>query len=247
MSNHKCKATKIIIEDQVMPQLLTSALEAYEIMHRAHKKGKEHNRLETFGLLWGYALPTRNDHPSRIAVNLATVETSALRHQNWVSPSTESIQMKVDFMKEFWPHIELIGTFHSHPYENISEVNQAKGWRASTSIDNETGDEGFWPYFHESNFPELDEMAHLVITVAAMGRASNSPPQRLSGKEKSSGHTFNIKNHKVWIKGYTTAAFEEIDMDEASSEITETRTYGVFGNEDVSLEIPSLAQRFSYA
>ncbi len=110
--------TQIIIEDHVVPQLLTSAIEAYEIQHKAHLNGKSQKGLETYGLLWGYSLPARGeDVPTRLVAVLATVETSALRHEEWVDPDTESLLMKRDFFREYWPQLELIGTFHSHPYD----------------------------------------------------------------------------------------------------------------------------------
>ena len=85
---------QIIIEDHVVPQLLTSAIEAYEIQHKAHNKGKANHRLETYGLLWGYALPARGDVPVRLVAVLATVETSALRKQDSVQPDSDSLLMK---------------------------------------------------------------------------------------------------------------------------------------------------------
>ncbi len=75
---------RIIIEDHVVPQLLTSAIEAYEFEHCSHADGKGQTKLETAGLLWGYVQPARGDQPPRIVATMATVETSALRHQNWV-------------------------------------------------------------------------------------------------------------------------------------------------------------------
>ena len=53
--------TKLIIEDHVVPQLFTTAIEAYEFEHKTHKKGKSNSKLETFGLLWGYSIPQKGD------------------------------------------------------------------------------------------------------------------------------------------------------------------------------------------
>lgn len=119
--------TQILVEDHVVPQLLISAIEAYDIHHKAHNKGKANHRLETYGLLWGYALPARGALPVRLVAVLATVETSALRHQDWVQPDNKSLLMKRDFFREYWPQLELIGTFHSHPYDNLAEVKENKG------------------------------------------------------------------------------------------------------------------------
>lgn len=76
--------TKLIIEDHVVPQLFTTAIEAYEFEHTAHVKGKSNPELEIFGLLWGYSIPQKGNMPLKIVSTMATVETSALRHQDWV-------------------------------------------------------------------------------------------------------------------------------------------------------------------
>lgn len=41
--------TQVIVEDHVLPQLLTSAIEAYEVSHRAHARGRSNKKLETVG------------------------------------------------------------------------------------------------------------------------------------------------------------------------------------------------------
>jgi len=237
------KRTQIIIEDHVVPQLLTSAIEAYEITHKAHTNGKHNDRLETFGLLWGYALPVRNNQPSRLVAVMATVETSALRHADWVKPDPKSIAMKRDFFAEYWPQLELIGTFHSHPYENLSDVNDVKGWRASE------GDMGYWPHFHEQVCPDMEEIAHLVITITGLGRKGSAEPDRLPGNEYTSGYVISAGLRKLWIKGYTTALYEEFDEDEELDEfgtLEEIQSYDVYKDEEVLLEIASLEQRFRH-
>lgn len=237
--------TQVIIEDHVLPQLLTSAIEAYEVSHKAHERGRVNKKLETFGLLWGYALPVRENVPARLVAAVATVETSALRHTEWVRPDLESIKMKRDFFAEYWPQLELIGTFHSHPYEDLSEVNDCKGWRASDE------DKSFWPAFHETVCPDIDALAHLVIAITALGRKGSAMPDRLPGSEYTSGYVFSADKRKLWIKGYTSALYEEIaDEDhedlEFEDEILEVRSYDVREDDDVLLEIPSLEARFRH-
>ncbi|MFG0684838.1 hypothetical protein [Pseudomonas sp. WSY_20] len=238
--------TQVIVEDHVLPQLLTSAIEAYEVSHRAHARGRSNKKLETFGLLWGYALPVREGVPARLVAVVATVETSALRHTDWVRPDFESIAMKRDFFGEYWPQLELIGTFHSHPYEDLSEVNDTKGWRASE------GDRAFWPDFHAFVCPDMDELAHLVIAITGLSRKGTAEPDRLAGNEYTSGYVVSADKRKLWIKGYTSALYEEIDedapFDEAfmAGDIEMERSYDVYEDEDVLLEIPSLEARFRH-
>ncbi|HKS13535.1 MAG TPA: hypothetical protein VJS90_10910 [Pseudomonas sp.] len=238
--------TQVIIEDHVLPQLLTSAIEAYEVSHKAHERGRNNRNLETFGLLWGYALPVRKGLPARLVAVVATVETSALRHTNWVRPDFESIAMKRDFFGEYWPQLELIGTFHSHPYEDLTEVNDNKGWRASDE------DKEFWPAFHEFVCPDMEELAHLVIAITALSRKGTAEPMRLAGAEYTSGYVISAEKRKLWIKGYTSSLYEEIDEDAPLDDdfmvgiIDTERSYDVWEDENVLLEIPSLEARFRH-
>lgn len=238
--------TQIIVEDHVLPQLLTSAIEAYEVSHRMHARGRSNKKLETFGLLWGYALPMRSGLPARLVAVVATVETSALRHTDWVRPDFESIAMKRDFFGEYWPQLELIGTFHSHPYEDLTEVNAYKGWRASE------GDKGFWPAFHKFVCPDMEELAHLVIAITALGRKGTAEPVRLAGSEYTSGYAISAEKRKLWVKGYTSFLQDGIDEDAPFDEeflagkVETERSYHLFQDEDVLLEIPSLEARFRH-
>ncbi|MGL6378504.1 hypothetical protein ACSZNJ_07350 [Aeromonas hydrophila] len=93
----------LFIEDHVVPQLFTSAIEAYEFEHRAHKNGKAYSELETFGLLWGYSIPKKDDLPAKIISTMSTIETSATRHNEWVKPDIESILAKNSSLKNTGP------------------------------------------------------------------------------------------------------------------------------------------------
>ncbi|MBU1282130.1 MAG: hypothetical protein KJ989_03585 [Gammaproteobacteria bacterium] len=241
--------TQIIIEDHVVPQLLTSAIEAYEIQHKAHLNGKSQKGLETYGLLWGYSLPARGeDVPTRLVAVLATVETSALRHEEWVDPDTESLLMKRDFFREYWPQLELIGTFHSHPYDTLAKVNEAKGWRGSSIDTDGNGDFAHWPAIHEGVCSDMTKLAHLVIAVTALSRKGTAWPERLPGGESPTGYVLSAGARKLWIKGYCTTRIEEPledagdDSDELDCESVHV-TYEV--EENIFLQIPSLQQRFA--
>lgn len=195
----------IIIEDAVTPQLLTSAIEAYEFdRERSSRKKDAPGQIETFGLLWGYCIPAFDERPARVVCTTATVEVSADRRQDSVAPNIESIIAKRDIFRRYWPQLDLVGSFHSHPYANLEEVRGIKGWQASP------GDQEYWPSFHEELMPELPLMAHLIITICARQRATAfEGPQRLGGREETSGyHLASAKRH-FWLKGYVSLPDEE--------------------------------------
>lgn len=218
----------ITIEDHVVPQLLTSAIEAYEIEHKAHKNGKAKSKLETFGLLWGYSIPQKGNLPDRIVATMATVETSALRHEDWVSPNFASIKSKKSFFEKYWPNIELVGTFHSHPYENLSEVNEFKGWRASE------GDIRFFPSLHQELAPNEPNLAHLIVTITKLEKKGWALPERLKGKEEQKGYVLSADDRKLWLRAYSSKASVSVEGYEPIFEFCD----------DVCLEIPALQNRF---
>lgn len=218
----------LVIEDHVVPQLFTTAIEAYEFEHKAHQNGKSYTNLETFGLLWGYSIPQKGNLPARIVATMATVETSALRHQDWVEPDLNSIITKKQFFERYWPNIELVGTFHSHPYDNLTEVNDLKGWRASD------GDKKFWPWFHEYVSPEQPLLAHLIITITKLEKKGWAYPDRLKGKEECKGYVLSADDRKLWLRSYSS----ETCLDETDGEPTFEFA------DDLLLEIPALQNRF---
>lgn len=129
---------------------------------------------------------------------MATVETSATRHNEWVKPKFESIRAKKQFFERYWQNIELVGTFHSHPYKDVSEVRDLKGWQASDA------DKDFWPYFHEEVSPEQELMTHLIITITKLTRKGWALPDRLKGSEETKGYTLSSEDRKMWLRAYAS-------------------------------------------
>ena len=157
---------------------------------------------------------------------MATVETLALRAHEWVKPNHRSLNDKIRFMKTYWPNIELVGTFHSHPYDSPEEARYHVGWTASD------GDLEFFEDFHWDYEYEQPTMAHLIIAMAQMQRCGWASPNRLPGARKNSGYSLSIDSTKVWIKSYAT--FHEIPEEEGDVPFIEIPT------DDVYLDIPSI-------
>jgi hypothetical protein len=186
--------------------------------------------------LWGYSVAAKGDQPAKVIATMATVETSALRHNEWVTPNFESLKAKKEFFGKYWPNIELVGTFHSHPYENLSEMNAIKGWRASEERNNngelEPCDLTFWPYFHNEISPEQPLLAHLVIGITKLNKKGWAYPDRLKGSEADKGYVLSADDRKLWLRCYSTTMIEIDDI-----------VYSEF-NDDNVLDIPALETRF---
>lgn len=187
------------IEEYVVPQLFTTAFESYEFEHNRKKPSKEYGKLETFGLLWGYSIPAKGDLPARVVATMATVETSATRHEDWVQPNFNSIIAKKKFFERHWQNIELVGTFHSHPYDDLDDVRVNKGWQGSPD------DKVFWPEFHERVAPEQELLTHLVVTIVKLSKRGWALPSRLKGAEEMSGYKLTADDRKFWLRAYASS------------------------------------------
>lgn len=202
------KPLYITVEDHAVPQLITSALEAYEIGRKSSRKKED--QLETFGLLWGYLTPERGSRPSRIVVTTATVETSALVTKDSAQPDLDSLRMKMEFVTRYWPHLEVVGTFHSHPYESLAEAREAKGWQASSpeNVGPNQGDTVFWPRLHEKLFLNTPYLGHLIICVTALQKTGWALPKEIQG---NSGFELSLGKRKIWITSYASQVVNSKD------------------------------------
>ncbi|MDR8016377.1 hypothetical protein ACMHYQ_23895 [Ectopseudomonas guguanensis] len=202
------KPLYITVEDHAVPQLITSALEAYEIGRTSPRKKED--KLETFGLLWGYMTPERGNRPPRIIVTTATVETSALVTKGSANPDLGSLRMKMEFVTRYWPHLEVVGTFHSHPYDSLSEAREYKGWQASSpdTVGPNQGDTVFWPRLHEELFLNNPYLGHLIISVTALQKTGWALPKAIEG---DSGFELSLGKRKIWITSYASEAVEYED------------------------------------
>ncbi|WP_039925320.1 hypothetical protein [Alishewanella aestuarii] len=221
---------RIIIEDNALPLLMTSAIEAYDYEHKAHKNGKGSSQLETYGLLWGYMIPSKTEGgQDKIVVTTCTVETSALRHQDWVEPNYDSIQAKKEMIEQYWPHLELVGTFHSHPYKSLEDMKNREGpaWKASD------GDKLHWPHIHECIAYNQPGLAHLIITVTQLKKKGWAYPEK-QYDSFCSGYSFVAGLKKIWLTSYATVQDVIFEQDEE-------KTFSVI--KGVDLDIPSLQTR----
>lgn len=190
----------IVVEDHVVPQLLTSALEAYEVEHPSGRQRLD--KLETFGLLWGYVIPGRRERNPFLVVTAATVETSALRKSDSVAPNLGSLRMKAEFIGRYWPHLEVVGTFHSHPYDSLKDARACRGWQASSPKTNQDGgDTIYWPLIHKELSIGTPYLGHLIVTVTSLKKAGWAQPKRFCG---NSGYELSMGTRKLWITSYAT-------------------------------------------
>lgn len=188
-------------------QICHAALEAFCIKHLT-KKGKSKSRnkkyVETCGLLWGNLtkLPITESHCKLIyTISQATIETSAARNTDEITPDDDSILLKRDLMSSFWPQNKFLGDFHTHPYRktrsNFSKIEKEKLYEFSdTDISSIEDEVTFWA---QHNY-----RIGLVITVVDMDRRRKKIEQK-----NNSTVVFNFGNYRIWIKAYYAKYFSD--------------------------------------
>ena len=197
-------SARVVISDSALPTIISAAMEAYIVDHGGLIKWFPKDRIETYGLLWGYV---RNVDPTYgcpvIFVDSATVDTSARMKRDSVSPKHEALSLKIRLFNLYWPQLSLIGEFHSHPYDDPAEAREAQGWNFSEG-DDESTESFVW-----NNGMEL--AIQLVVAVSEMERSGWMKPRYVHGY---SAINFVINNYKLWLKAGVAIRQDDADGNE---------------------------------
>ncbi|MBF0420057.1 MAG: hypothetical protein HQL78_07815 [Magnetococcales bacterium] len=232
------------ISDHALMELVLAAVEGYTVKEAGHssKPGRKPQFVETIGLLWGH---TARVPYNRLLLNVenVTVDAMANKKSGSVLPA-EGEFVKRDFITSFWPHLQFLGEFHSHPYKDINDVKACQGYlfspgdrkRIETNID-----EGE-PYLLD------DPRVHAVVTVASLKRRVLAPPMHITENTIE----FTLGAFRFWITVYVACTLRceqnesgkiiiNRDPEWPSPEKVFNNTiFDNFTFPDVSLQIPSL-------
>lgn len=187
--------TQIVsLSDSVFFTIVTSALEAYKICHQDDSK-ENHVPLETYGNLWGYQATTKRAE-SLLHVVLADSDISAKREEGAVSPANDVFDLKSDFADIFFPELEYLGDFHSHPYDH-SEIRTELELQRRKLYEQSPEDQRFVRYQAELGKPyRLQIIAAIFERPDMVRRASGHIQGDLSCIR------FHYDKHTIWIKAY---------------------------------------------
>jgi hypothetical protein len=178
--------------------MILNGLEAYSVMHTKNAKF-----VEIYGNLFGYQ-STMRDNRTLYQVETVNIDTSAKGNANSVKPNLDALVLKTETMRHYWPHLEYLGDFHTHPYESINEVTSTELEQGTKKGDNKgyflsQGDRKSLESLSE--FYVLNDTKYrigLLVTIAAIAADK--------GKEAEHLHRnciqFNLKRHKLWITAY---------------------------------------------
>lgn len=165
------EALHVRLEARALEDMLLAAAEGYEVSPR---RGTKYT--EVFGLCFGSIrhLAT-NEDADQLHINVGRIATQmrARATASEVSPNWESLESHLAVADRFFPHLEVVGDYHSHPYATFATLVRARGWEHSVA------DEESIDYFvdkvlaHQSR-PRFS----IVVAVATGGRSGNGAYRR---------------------------------------------------------------------
>jgi len=184
----------VSLSEQAFFTIVTSALEAYSILH-GKAGGKTHVPEETYGNLWGHEATTKRGE-TVFHVALADVDTSADRQPGQVQPKEETFKLKQEFVDRFRPELEYLGDFHSHPYDRKhDQVNSALDVERNRLYEFSEGD-------FVSNRQLRQERDYRVGLVATIYKAEKPVPRasKYVGADDFSCVRFSYDDLTIWLK-----------------------------------------------
>ncbi|MCV3765146.1 hypothetical protein [Rhizobium sp. TRM95796] len=160
MTKFKEPFFRVKLSDQLIESMTLAALEAYVLGDQRNKKNKE--KIETLGYIWGFRRiegETVNLYLDRMSLSL-----SARRTNGSVTPHEHAAELKHNLIERWSPHLLLLGDFHTHPFDDLTEVKSNSGWDFSQAdLDYLDGDEFLWEKSDQTP-------VNLVMTVCRLGR-----------------------------------------------------------------------------
>ncbi|MCY3841320.1 MAG: hypothetical protein OXH09_22180 [Gammaproteobacteria bacterium] len=131
VDDERAKDVTIHVSDSALMHLLLAGMESYDVRlygGKPIKRGKK-KPVETAGLLWGYTV--QRDDMDHVMVEHVSTDTYATRSYWDVELNDTVIDTKRQIIRDRWPHLLMIGDFHTHPYETYKDAKEVKGWEAS--------------------------------------------------------------------------------------------------------------------
>jgi hypothetical protein len=187
----------VSISSQAFFNVVTSSLEAYSVCHSDDQD--DHSPIETYGNLWGYEARTKRKEKLFQIVH-SDVDTSATRTQASVSSKREAFELKEIFVEYYYPELEYLGDFHSHPYDvENDEVSSVLQLEKSGLQNFSEGD------FKNARYLQKEEKRNyrvgIVTTIYQMGKCVKRKNMHI-GEDSFSCIRFMHGDMAIWVKAY---------------------------------------------
>jgi hypothetical protein len=187
----------VMISENALISLILASLEAYAIEKKGAKV-QQNRHLETYGSIYGQHIDL-DDGRTLFRVEMALYDTTARQTKSSVEYSEEAITLKRAALASFWPHLDYLGDFHSHPYDNLQAARSVQGFYLSQ------GDRQNLSVNWKTFWKKLRYRVGIVVTVAPMERARDNGCGWVGNVKDCL--EFTIGNFRLWISA--SCVFEE--------------------------------------
>lgn len=155
------------LESRALEDMLLAVAEGYKVA-----PGQGFKYTEVFGLCFGSVRRSTSRHESHeLQVNIARIATQlrAKATASDVMPNSKSLATHLDIATKFFPYLEVVGDYHSHPYKNLKTLLEVRGWEHS-----QADEDSLEPFIDEVMSQHNRPLISLVVAVAEGGKAGKS-------------------------------------------------------------------------
>jgi hypothetical protein len=164
---------EVRLDPLALEAMVLSVLEGYLSPRKDRRKG-----YEVYGINFGAARQYRRHTPREglrttrsINVMRAQPQLSADGSYGFVEPNTVSLRAMLPAARTIYPRYQVIGDFHSHPYDSLGALEFHRGWRYTRTDERSNIDVA-------RTLVDLHQRS-LVTFVLAIARCSQRPHRRL--------------------------------------------------------------------
>lgn len=206
--------------------LLFAGMESYHVRHWGPNVTTERGPAETAGLLWGYVV-SREDR-DHVVVEHVSTDTFAKGTSGEVGLNEEVTRVKQEVVAKRWPHLSMIGDFHTHPYKTYSDAKDNAGWEFSE------GDRDWYEKHHDAaSWPGC------VALVLAIGKLAKFHENNILEPTVVADNTvhWQFDRFRFWLSGY---AIDARKGKRRSQLVVSPRTDDETGRRAVYLDVPTV-------
>ncbi|MDL2267810.1 hypothetical protein LJC46_07490 [Desulfovibrio sp. OttesenSCG-928-G15] len=169
-------------------------LEAFVVQHKKYQK----KPLETYALVWGHE-STLRDGRTMYVVEKVSVDTSADRSPGSCTPKDDALALKYDFMQSYFPDIEFLGDFHTHPFlEHANTIRNEKMYEFSEQDIKSVED-------NSDVYTAYNYRVGFVMTIASVKTKSQNAGEMATWEERACHYSaviFRLNNYRIWLQAY---------------------------------------------
>jgi hypothetical protein len=174
-----------------------------------------------------------------VHVTRCVPQLKALGAPSYVDPNDKSLDAALDVSAGLFPHFEILGDYHSHPYSSLPELTREKGWEYSGQ--DEISNQRWYKHVRDRGHTPV---VGFVIAVGRRGKSTKNVDHKIHGNNTYrlivSGCEIVIGAHRILRNGKYSSASVTLhsSVSEVSPVLSSARLSGY-----AALERPGSALR----